>query len=68
MCPACLANTVGLLTGAVSSAAVATAYLFKKYRKEKTVKVVSRMNGSPPASKSCRKSWVRHHDKYPDSA
>ena len=42
MCPACLANTVGLLVGAVSSAGVATAYLFKKNRKGKTMKVVSR--------------------------
>jgi hypothetical protein len=32
MCPACLANTVGLLVGALSSAGVATAYLFKKNR------------------------------------
>ena len=41
MCPVCLA-TVGLLVGAVSSAGIATAYLFKKNRKEKTMKVVSR--------------------------
>jgi hypothetical protein len=33
---------VGLLVGALSSAGVATAYLFKKNRKEKTMKVVSR--------------------------
>jgi hypothetical protein len=30
MCPACLANAVGLLVGAISSAGVATAYLFRK--------------------------------------
>jgi len=60
MCPACLANMVGLLVGAVSSAGVATAYLFKKNRKEKTMKVVS------------RNEWLtarkEHHDRYPDSA
>ena len=42
MCPACLANTVGLLVGALSSAGVATAYLFKKNPKEKTRTVVFR--------------------------
>jgi len=34
MCPACFA-TMGLFAGAISSAGAATAYLFKKNRREK---------------------------------